>query len=55
MNNLTIKNYKGISVIDSREVSQMIGKQHAHLTRDIKKYIDVISTNPKLDSLDFFI
>ena len=55
MNNLTIKNYKGISVIDSREVSQMIGKQHAHLTRDIKKYIDVISTNPKLDSLNFFI
>lgn len=55
MNELTIKNYKGISVIDSREVSQMIGKQHAHLTRDIKKYIDVISTNPKLDSLNFFI
>lgn len=55
MQELTIKNYKGISVIDSREVSQMIGKRHDHLIRDIKKYVDVISTNPKLGALNFFI
>lgn len=40
--------------IDSREVAEMVGKQHAHLCRDIAHYIDVISTNPKLDSLDSF-
>lgn len=40
--------------IDSREVAEMVGKQHAHLLRDIKTYIEYISTNPDLDSLDFF-
>ena len=55
MNELTIKNYKGISVIDSREVSQMIGKRHDNLIRDIKKYIEVILTNSKLRALDFFV
>lgn len=55
MNNLTIKNYKGISVIDSREVAEMIGKQHSHLLRDIKGYKEVIDQNPKLDSAMFFI
>ena len=50
MDSLTIKE----PTIDSREVADMVGKQHAHLCRDIAHYIDVISTNPKLDSLDFF-
>lgn len=40
--------------IDSREVAKMIGKNHNHLTRDIKNYITVLSANPKLDSLNFF-
>lgn len=55
MNNLTIKNYKGINVTDSREVAQNIGKQHSHLLRDIKGYKEVIDQNPKLDSAMFFI
>lgn len=42
-------------VIDSREVAEMTGKQHAHLLRDIKGYVDIIATNPDLDSLSFFI
>ena len=55
MQEITIKNYKGINVIDSREVAQMIGKQHSHLLRDIKGYKEVIDQNPKLDSAMFFI
>lgn len=41
--------------LDSREVAKMVEKDHAHLCRDIKGYIDVISENPKLDSQDYFI
>ena len=28
--------------------------KHWHLCRDIQNYIDVLSTNPKIDSLDYF-
>ena len=55
MEELTIKNYNGINVTDSREVAEMIGKKHAHLMRDIQGYEKVISENPKLDSQNFFI
>ncbi|MFT8583766.1 phage antirepressor KilAC domain-containing protein [Liquorilactobacillus hordei] len=41
--------------IESREVAKMVGKTHAHLIRDIETYIDYISTEPKLDSLKYFI
>lgn len=44
-----------IRTLDSREVAEMLGKGHAHLCRDIAKYIEDISTNPNLDSLNFFI
>lgn len=54
MNELTIKNYKGISVIDSREVAEMIGKRHADLLRSIDNYVDVLK-NAKLRSSNFFI
>lgn len=52
MRYMTIANKE---TLDSREVAKMIEKDHAHLCRDIKGYIDVISTNPKMDSLDYFI
>lgn len=42
-------------VMDSRDVAKMINKTHAHLMRDIARYINDILTDPKLDSLDFFI
>ncbi|CAI6301626.1 Rha family transcriptional regulator [Bacillus subtilis] len=45
----------GQYLIDSRDVAEYIDKRHDHLLRDIKKYIDVISTNPNLGSLDFFV
>ena len=55
MKELIIKNCKGINVVDSREVAEMIGKKHSHLMRDIQSYEKVISENPKLDSQNFFI
>lgn len=55
MNNLTIKNYKGINVTDSREVAEMTGKRHDNLLRDINGYIEVISHSSKLRSENFFI
>ena len=44
-----------VATIDSREVAKMVKKDHAHLCRDIKSYIDTISENPKLDFQDYFI
>lgn len=50
-----IKQVNDQDVMDSRDVAKMIGKTHAHLMRDISRYINDILTDPKLDSLDFFI
>lgn len=57
MNELTIINYNGIEVVDSREVAIMTGKQHAHLMRDIKGYAEVLSnsTESNFGLSDFFI
>lgn len=41
--------------LDSREVAQMVEKNHAHLLRDIETYIGYLGQNPKLDSDNFFI
>ena len=52
---MELLDFEGQSVLDSRDVAKMIGKTHAHLSRDIQGYIIDISTNPNLDSLSFFI
>lgn len=54
-NNLTVIEQDGQLFVDSREVADMIGKKHFHLTRDIEGYVQVLSTNPNLDSMNFFI
>jgi Rha family phage regulatory protein len=40
--------------LDSREVAEMVGKDHAHLIRDIETYIGYMGQNPELDSDEFF-
>lgn len=55
MKELTIKNYNGVNVTDSREVAEMIEKAHDKLLRDIRGYIGIISHSPKLESENFFI
>lgn len=54
MNELQIIERDGKFYTDSRQVAEMIGKQHAHLCRDIAGYIKVMSQNPKLDFDEFF-
>lgn len=43
------------TALDSRDVSNMIGKRHKNLLRDIQKYIRDISTGSNLSPSDFFI
>ncbi|MCK8097994.1 Rha family transcriptional regulator [Bacillus sp. 2CMS4F] len=54
-NTLNLIESNGQYLMDSRDVAEYIDKRHDHLLRDIKKYIDVISTNPNLGALDFFV
>ncbi len=69
-NKLTVINHNGIEVVDSREVAAVIGKEHKHLIRDIRGYINIManatepkiglsentdSTAPKIKPSDFFI
>lgn len=55
MKELSIKNYKGINVTDSREVAEMIGKNHKELMRSIRGYVEILEPSAKLRSADFFI
>jgi len=57
VNELTIIDRSGVEVIDSREVAEAVGKQHAHLMRDIKNYCDILdkSSESKIGLADFFI
>ena len=52
---LNLVESNGQYLADSRDVAEMVGKNHFHLTRDIEGYIKVIEENPKLDSQTFFI
>ena len=52
MKYMTVANKESL---DSREVAKMVEKDHAHLCRDIKGYVEVIHQNPKLDSDQYFI
>ena len=57
MYDLTLIKKNGGSYIDSREVAQLIGKQHNHLLRDIRGYAEVIDSGglSKIGLSDFFI
>lgn len=63
MNDLEVINYDRTFAIDSREVAQMIAKQHKELLRDIRTYINQMNEanigikdpSAKLRSADYFI
>lgn len=57
MNDLQVIQNNGVEVVDSRAVAEMIGKQHAHLMRDIKGYSEILknSTESSFGLSDFFI
>ena len=50
-----IKQVNSQEVMDSRDVAKMISKTHAHLMRDIDRYINDMEHDPKLDSAQFFL
>lgn len=52
-NELEIFSRDGQLYTDSREVARMIGKDHAHLMRDIAGYIEILSQS-KIGFADFF-
>lgn len=54
MNDLAVISQNGRLLIDSRDVSEMIGKEHRHLLRDIRNYIEVL-TESKIGLSDFFL
>lgn len=54
MNQLHIINQNGKLLVDSREVAEMVNKQHAHLLRDIKGYSEIL-TESNFGLSDFFI
>lgn len=58
MNNLIIKQIniggQAIPVVDSREVSEMVGKEHKNLLRDVKGYAEILESS-NLSSQNFFI
>lgn len=50
MNNLAVNQ----QTLDSREIAEMVGKQHAHLLRDIENYMDYLGKS-KIGLAEFFI
>lgn len=54
MNQLQVIDLKGKLVTDSREVAEMIEKDHSHLLRDIRNYITILGKS-KIGFADFFI
>ena len=53
MNTLALTNHK----LDSRDVAEMVGKEHKNLMRDIREYVsDMVKLGElKIEPSDFFI
>lgn len=54
MNQLQIIKQNGQLLVDSRQVAEMVGKEHGHLLRDIKGYLEVLGKS-NFGLADFFI
>lgn len=54
MNQLQVVSYDGQLATDSREVAEMVCKEHKELMRSIRQYVGIL-TSANLRSLDFFI
>lgn len=54
MTELNVLVHQGATVIDSREVAKMTGKEHKELIRSIRKFTGIL-TSANLRSLDYFI
>lgn len=54
MNELEILKFNGVEVADSRQVAEVVEKEHHKLLRDIRTYCDYL-TESKIGLSDFFI
>ena len=54
MNQLKVVSFNSQLVTDSRDVAEMVGKEHKNLMRDIKGYVEILESS-KLSSQNFFI
>ena len=53
--NLTLVKKDGQHWIDSRQVAEMVGKEHSNLCRDIRGYLEVLNhPDSILNAADFF-
>ena len=57
---MTVKNIHGQQAIDSREVAEMVERNHKELLRDIRKYVEIMEKSAevsqrKIAPSDFFI
>ena len=54
---MTVKNIHGQQAIDSREVAEMVEKNHKELLRDIRKYVEIMEKTGERNFApsDFFI
>ena len=54
---MKVQDYHGKSVIDSREVAEMVEKQHKNLLADIRGYLKIMEKANGLNfqPVDFFI
>lgn len=55
MNELKIINQNNQLLVESRDVAELIGKEHDQLLRSIRGYIKVLDQSAKLQTDDFFI
>jgi Rha family phage regulatory protein len=55
MGELQFSEHNSNLYLDSRDVAEMVNKDHKHLMRDIRGYIEVLKISPNLDSSKFFI
>lgn len=57
MNELQVITHNGVETVDSREVAEMVGKQHKNLLRDIIGYVEILEKSNELnfEPVDFFI
>ena len=55
MSDLKVINKNNQLLVESRDVAELIGKEHKNLIRDIKGYEKVLKDSSNLSSQDFFI
>lgn len=54
MNELKVIEQNGQLLVDSRDVAEMVGKEHSNLMRDIRGYVTILE-NSNVNSQNFFI